>query len=336
MLTEQEIRPEHLMAEQARLFALDIARLMAHQADFVQVNCPACDQNDSAPAFKKTSMPFVNCQHCGTLYANPRPKPEHLSGYYQNSQNYQYWSQHIFPVSENARREKIFKPRVSQVLEICQRFGLPTRTVLEVGAGFGIFCEEMHKTQTFEQIIAVEPTPYLADDCRRRGLTVIEKPIEEITSNELTASGQPIQIIACFEVIEHLFCPRDFLLKCAELLDQNGVLILTCPNGQGFDVVTLQEKSSAVDVEHLNLFNPASLAQLMETCGFEVIEIQTPGQLDAELVRKQMLSGEINPNEHPFLKQVLLDGWESYGAAFQQFLVENRLSSNMLLAGRKR
>lgn len=335
MLSENEIRPEALMAEQARLFAQDVARLMSQRHEFIAVDCPACNANQHEPAFQKTEMTFVRCQQCATLYANPRPQPAHLSDYYQHSQNYEYWSRHIFPASENARREKIFKPRVAQVLEICQRFNLPTETLLEVGAGFGLFCQEMTETGQFKTVLAIEPTPYLAEDCRRRGLQVIEKPIEEISKRELTQNNQPINVIVCFEVIEHLFSPREFLLKCADLLDTGGLLLVTCPNGQGFDIVTLQEKSCAVDVEHLNLFNPQSLGQLMRDCGFEIIDTQTPGQLDAELVRKQFLSGGINAEDHPFLKQILIDNWETHGAAFQRFLVENRLSSNMMLAGRK-
>ncbi len=335
MLSENEIRPDALMAEQARLFALDIARLMANRSAFVPVACPACAQEQAQPAFEKTGMPFVRCVQCETLYASPRPRPEHLNDYYQHSQNYEYWSRFIFPASEAARREKIFLPRVAQVLEICERFEVPTETLLEVGAGFGLFGEEMVKTGRFHRVIAVEPTPYLAEDCRRRGLPVIEKPIEAITKAELVNASDALSVIVCFEVIEHLFSPRDFLQQCASLLEPGGLFLLTCPNGQGFDVVTLQEHSCAVDVEHLNLFSPASLARLMQDCGFEVIDVQTPGRLDAELVRKQMLSGVLDPAAHPFLKQLLIDQWETHGAVFQRFLVENRLSSNMMLAGRK-
>lgn len=345
MLTENEIRPEALMAEQARLFAEDIARLMTHRAEFITVPCPACEAIQFKPAFEKTGMPFVTCVQCETLYANPRPRPEHLADYYRHSKNYEYWSQYIFPASESARREKIFKPRVAMVLEICERFNLPTHLLLEVGAGFGLFGEEMQKTDRFERVIAVEPTSYLADDCRKRGLEVIEKPIEAIGFDEIlgvkthTVKGleavPKISVIVSFEVIEHLFSPRAFLRQCANLLESGGVLMLTCPNSKGFDVQMLGEKSSAVDVEHLNLFTPQSLAGLMETCGFEIIDIQTPGQLDAELVRKQMLSGGLNPDGHPFLKRIMLDQWAESGAAFQRFLVEQRLSSNMLLVGRK-
>ncbi|MDX2212945.1 MAG: class I SAM-dependent methyltransferase [Oculatellaceae cyanobacterium bins.114] len=330
MLKESEIRPDELMKDQAARLAADIRRLLQHKHEFVIVNCPACDFAQSHKIYEKYEIQFVSCEVCETVYANPRPQPEHLDEYYRESENYAYWNQYIFPASEAARREKIFKPRVQKVLDICRRFDVPTHTLLEVGAGFGIFCEEIQKTGVFQQVIGVEPTPDLAQTCRDRGLTIIEKPIEQIHFG-----SEPINVIVNFEVIEHLFSPREFLVKCYELLSPGGIFIVTCPNVKGFDIVTLKEQSSAVDNEHLNLFNPNSLSQLLASCGFEVIEQQTPGRLDAELVRKKVLSGEFDISQQPFLKQVLIDEWETKGEAFQNFLSDNNLSSNMLLVARK-
>jgi len=66
-----------------------------------------------------------------------------------------------------------------------------------------------------------------------------------------------------------------------------------------------------------------------------VIDRQTPGKLDAELVRKQILLGEFDVANQPFLKEVLIDKWEQIGKSFQNFLSQNLLSSNMLLVGQK-
>lgn len=330
MLKESEIRPDELMQAQAERLAADIRRLLQHKHEFVTVNCPACGSAESHKAYEKYEIQFVVCEQCETLYANPRPRPEHLEEYYLYSENYAYWNKYIFPASEVARREKIFKPRVQKVIEICQKLNIQTNTLLEVGAGFGIFCEEMQKIGVFHKIIGVEPTPDLAETCRIRGIDVIEKPIEKIDfGNEV------IDVIVNFEVIEHLFYPREFLVKCYELLADGGILIISCPNSKGFDIVTLGEKSSAVDNEHINLFNINSLTMLLESCGFEVIEQQTPGKLDAELVRKQILLGEIDVSNQPFLKQILIDEWDKRGEAFQDFLSDNLLSSNMLLVARK-
>src|SRR6476469_10925050 len=101
-LSENDIRPRDLMAEQARRYANDVARLMRHREHFIRVACPACDQWDDTPAFEKDGMPFVACNRCDTIYANPRPRPEHMEAYYRESENYHYWNHIIFPASLEA------------------------------------------------------------------------------------------------------------------------------------------------------------------------------------------------------------------------------------------
>jgi 2-polyprenyl-3-methyl-5-hydroxy-6-metoxy-1,4-benzoquinol methylase len=329
-LKETEIRPDHLMEGQAERFANDIRRMLRRRDEFVSVPCPACAANVSEPAFRKYELEYVRCAECATLYINPRPSLAVLAEYYAKSENYAYWNKYIFPASEKARREKIFKPRVARVLEICRRYGIGGDVLLEVGAGFGIFCEEMTKAAAFKRIIGVEPTPELARTCRERGLEIVEQPIEEVRLD--TA----VDVVASFEVIEHLFSPRDFILQSRALLKDNGLLVLTCPNGQGFDVEVLQAVSDTVDVEHLNYFNPRSLSRLVETCGFEVLEVSTPGKLDAELVRKKAVSGQFDLNAIPFLRQVLLERWDELGGDFQEFLAAHGLSSHMWLVAKRR
>ena len=327
---ETDIRPDHLMEGQADRFASDLRRLMAHKQEFVSVPCPACGSDSTRPAFHKYELSYVVCSQCETMYVSPRPTPELLDVYYSTSENYSYWNKYIFPASENARREKIFMPRAKRIVEICQRHQLNMGTVLEVGAGFGTFCEEIKRLEAFEQVIAVEPTPDLAQSCRNRGLEVIESPIEHVK-----LEGRNIDLIVSFEVIEHLFNPSAFIEKCWRLLPVGGILVLTCPNVKGFDILTLQELSSAVDSEHLNYFHPQSLSTLLQSKGFEVLEVQTPGQLDAELVRKSALAGEIDLHKQQFLQHVLIDDWERLGRNFQEFLAANQLSSHMWLASRK-
>jgi 2-polyprenyl-3-methyl-5-hydroxy-6-metoxy-1,4-benzoquinol methylase len=327
---EDEIRPDHLMQEQSRRFEADIARLLERRGEFVRVPCPACGSESSRRAFQKYTLDYVACSACETIYMNPRPSRVLLEMYYSTSENYDYWNKHIFPASENARREKIFRPRARRVTEICRRYGVPARTLLEVGAGFGTFCEEMRGVGAFEQVIAIEPNPGLAESCRRRGIDVIEEPIEQVTLEQGHAD-----VIASFEVLEHLFCPRDFLEKCARLLQPGGMFIVTCPNVKGFDIVILRELSTSVDIEHLNYFHPESLSLLVQSSGFDVLEVQTPGRLDAELVRKKVLSGEFDLGNQRFLKQILIDKWEQVGEAFQEFLAGNQLSSHMWLVARR-
>lgn len=335
-MSENEIRPDDLIKGQAERFGRDVERMLRRRAEFVAVPCPACGERAGLPdaEFRKFTLDYLRCGTCRTLYISPRPSPSVLDEYYRTSENYAYWNRYIFPASEAVRREKIFKPRAQRVLDICRRHGVATQGLLEVGAGFGTFCEEVQRLGAFGRVLAVEPTPGLAETCRQRGVTVVEKPVEQVEAADLGAGA--VNVIACFEVIEHLFAPAEFVRQCARLLEPGGLFIATCPNVFGFDIAELKALSSAVDPEHLNYFHPASLSRLVRACGFEVLEVQTPGKLDAELVRKKALAGEIDLSGRPFLHRVLIEEWERVGADFQEFLARNGLSSHMWLVARKR
>lgn len=329
-LSENEIRPDALMAGQAERFANDVRRLRERSHEFVVVPCPACGSEQRALRFEKYGMRFVDCGECGTLYTCPRPAPAVLDWYYANSENYAYWNKFIFPASENARREKIFRPRAQRLMQACRKFGVGDGMLFEVGAGFGTFAECVRDLALFKHIVLVEPTPDLAQTCRDKGFEVLQQPVEHIDLSLYQAD-----VVANFEVIEHLFSPIDFLQACFRLLRPGGLIMLSCPNSRGFDTEMLQEKSNAIDVEHLNYFHPDSLARIANRAGFEVLEVSTPGALDAELVRKKVLSGEFQLGENRFLRRVLIDEWDRLGAPFQQFLAENRLSGHLTLVARK-
>jgi 2-polyprenyl-3-methyl-5-hydroxy-6-metoxy-1,4-benzoquinol methylase len=329
-LTETEIRPDHLRAAQHERFIRDVARLKRRHREFVHVVCPACGEDDGRSGLRKYGLTYQFCGYCETMYVNPRPTPAILEWYYATSENYAYWNSHIFPQSEDARRAKIFRPRARRLVALCKALRVRTHTLLEVGAGYGTFCEEAKKLRLFKKVIAVEPTPSLAETCRLKGIDVVAKPIEQARFTRGT-----VDVVAAFEVIEHLFSPREFVRACAAVVAPGGLLVLSCPNVKGFDVMQLKERSDTVDVEHLNYFHPVSLRRLVAESGFDVLQILTPGLLDAELVRKKALAGEYSLKRSQFLRRVLIEDWDRLGASFQQFLAENNLSSHMWLVARK-
>ena len=328
-LTENAIRPHNLMEGLRTEVEADRQWLLARQDRFVFVTCPVCEQTGT-PAFTKLEFRYELCRDCRTVFMNPRPAEKLLHEFYDQSRTYTYWNQHVFPASEAARRKSIFVPRAERVLDFCQRYGIRTGTMLEIGAGFGTFCEEIQSRQVFQRIIALELTPDLAASCASRGLEVIQEPIETL---QMPAGS--VDVIAAFETLEHLFSPRDFLRTIHQLLAPDGLVVITCPSIDGFDVVTLQTHSDTIDHEHVKYLNPVSIRQLATECGFEVLEIVTPGRLDADIVRNKVLSGVINLEGQPWLQQVLIDRWETLGQPFQEFLAANNLSTHMWMVATK-
>lgn len=328
-MKEEDIRPDHLMRGNAKLHTEDVQHLLTRRNEFVKIPCPACELNSCQVVFEKNGFTFVSCTECETIFINPRPTFEMLTEFYATSKSIKYWNDKIFPVSEDSRRSQIFCPRAERVVELCRKHNAATKVLLDVGAGFGTFCEEIKELAIFNKVIAVEPSHDLAETCRRKGLDVIEKPIEEVDLDK-------VSVITNFELVEHLYWPKDFLLACGKALPGGGLLILTTPNIKGFDLLVLGKLSNNIGgPNHLNYFHPRSLSHLLRRCGFEVIEVMTPGKLDAELVRKRILSNELDVSSHPFLKYVLIDQWEATGEAFQRFLADNGLSSHLWMVASK-
>lgn len=327
-MKEEEIRPEQLMLENFELRSEDIKLLLHQKEKFCNVPCPACESDNYKFVFEKEGFTFVICKECETLFINPRPTFTMIRKFYETSKCMKHWNK-IFSVTEESRRNEIFAPRVERVMELCKKNNSKGGVLLDVGAGFGTFCEEITKKGFFDKVIAVEPSHELAEACRHKGLNVIQEPIEKIKLDE-------VNVITSFELIEHLFYPRDFLISCARALSKNGLLILTTPNIKGFDLLILNMLSDNIaGPNHLNYFHPKSLTKLLQECGLNVIEVLTPGKLDAEIVRKKILAGQLDISNQPFLNHILIEKWETLGYAIQRFLADNGLSSHMWVVAKK-
>lgn len=329
-LSENDIRPKDLEAGKLAARDADLARLARRKTEFLRVTCPACDAVAGVHELGKFDFTFERCTVCGTVYMNPRATPEILAEFYAHSVLYEYWNEFIFPASREARMERIFRPRVARILDLCALWDISPDVLVEVGAAGGMFCEEALRSGRFGRVIGIEPGAAQAATCRGLGIEVIESTLEQVGHLE-----EPAQIVASFETIEHVFSPKTFLKHCWRLLAPGGLLVLTCPNYEGFDIMTLGALSDSLDAEHINMFNPASLKHLVEGLGFEVLELSTPGELDAELVRNKVLEGALDLSGQRFLHKVLIDDWERLGPSFQEFLKAQCLSSHMWLVARR-
>lgn len=326
-LRVEDIRPRELMERKRGHLEADKQFLRDRRDRFVRVPCPACGREELEPAWEKEGFSYERCPDCRTVLMNPRPSLELMHEFYASSQNYAFWNEHIFPASEDARRERIFRPRVERMLGLCRSLGVEGGTLLEVGAGFGTFCDVVRESGFFQRVIALEPSPDLAETIGKRGIEVIAAPFEK---HGLEAGT--VDVIASFEVIEHLFSPELFVRTAAGLLRPGGLAIVSCPNIHGFDTLVLGRDANAVDHEHVNYFNPDSLSLLFERFGFTVEEVLTPGRLDVELVRTAIDAGTFDPP--PLLRHLLVDRGEELAGPLQDFLVEHRLSSHLWVVAR--
>ncbi|MBI5329712.1 MAG: class I SAM-dependent methyltransferase [Betaproteobacteria bacterium] len=325
-MKESDIRPEALLKRYLELSVQDAERCFGNDPR-AEIPCVACGGDDIAHAFNKHGFGYSRCNACGTLYQNPRPTLAAFEAFYRDSESSNYWAEVFFPAVAEARREKIFRPRVERLAALCEASGNPVQRLIDVGAGYGILLDEWRKRSPATQLVAVEPSSALAAECRAKGFEVVENIVEQVTGYDGFAD-----LAVCFEVLEHVYDPASFVQTLARLVRPGGTVFVSTLCIDGFDLQTLWDQSNQISPpHHINFLSVAGFQRLFERAGLVDVSVTTPGKLDVDIVRNanrqhpELLSGQ------RFLQHLIQD--DRLAAAFQGFLAENRLSSHAWVSG---
>jgi len=325
-MKEEEIRKRDLFDKYLELVEKDVKDFFDFR-DFERTSCPACRSRDLKGEFEKLGFAYGTCRKCSTLFVDPRPSFETLRRFYSSSPSTDFWVNKFFmPVAE-ARREKIFKPRAEYVSGLIEnRSG---NVIGDVGAGFGLFLEELKKISPRNRYIAIEPSLEMAEICKSKGLEAVCSCLEDTDGLEET-----FDILTAFELAEHLYNPEAFFSKAYSLIKPGGHFIMTTLNGKGFDILLLWDDSKSVTPpHHLNFFNPASIGLLLQRVGFSDIEVSTPGKLDWDIVEGMIVRDGIDLGR--FWNVAANELKEEDKKALQEWIVRCNLSSHMRVVARK-
>ena len=329
-MREDDIRPKALLDEFFRRLRADAERLAARREAFVRVPCPMCGSDDARPAFEKDGFPYADCAGCGSLYASPRPTAEALADYAAHSEAVAFWSTHFYRQTADARRAQIFRPRAALAASLVTRGLVPAAgRFVDIGAGYGLFLEEIRALETFGAITGIEPDARLAETCRASGFDVVERAVEAIADGSVGAD-----LASAFEVLEHVFSPVEFLRACARTLQPGGMLLFTTLTVSGFDLQELREHSRSITPpQHLNFASVEGMERLIARAGLEMVSITTPGRLDVDIVRNRLAAEPELPVSR-FARAVAAAD-EATRQAFQRFLSDHRLSSHIQCLARR-
>ena len=329
-MKEFEIRPRKLFSDYLELSRKDIEVFFSDHSNFQEVTCPGCKEDNAILAFVKHGFKYKKCNSCNSLFVSPRPTKEMISDFYKVSESSRFWAEHFYPQTADARREMIFKPRADVINQLLTNIEIPSpKSIVDVGAGYGIFLDEIRKYGLFEEVIAVEPNKDLAKCCREKNIVVIEDNVEDILDDQLKAS-----VICSFEVFEHLYDTDEFVLSMKKLLKPGGILLFTTLTISGFDLLVLGEKSKSISPpHHINFLSIEGIRNLIERCGLEEVLIETPGKLDVDIVKN--MYEEIPDLKLPdFVEYLIKNRDSSSHREFQEFLQKNNLSSHVRVIAR--
>ena len=322
MITEEEIRPKATFDEYLILAAIDAESIPVNQRD--EVNCPACSSHKNKTQFVKHTFEYKICSDCASLYCSPRPSLESLRWVYTESPSMQYWSNVFWPSVAKKRSQSILLSQVSGVIAEVKKRGLKPKSICDIGAGDGIFLQLLAKHFNEAELYAIEPSKEGASECRKKGIKVAEVMLENVGKEWYNK----FDLVISAQLIEHVFDPTVFMQGINSILIQGGGAIVIGLGYEGYDILTLQNKSRAIMPPfHLNFLSIQGFQSIMEKCGFSNIAIETPGQLDFDIAHNSQHRDE-------FTRVLASRGTEAI-AEFQNFLRKWQLSSHIWLMAQK-
>lgn len=327
-MKESDIRSKDALKKYFSLVRQDAARFCKDNNRFEKVPCVACGSKKNEKQFKKMGVWYVQCGRCRTMYANPRPTEKVIEEFNIHSRAARFWTNEILLRTMDVRRRNIFGPRADLFANKIRHFVKPV--VADIGAGPGIFLEEVTKRVPKARCIAIEPSPGMSRMCREKGIETVENTIEAIMP-----ADYKFDALSAFELLEHLREPAVLFKKASRMLKPGGLFLFTTLNCEGFDVKILWENSKNIyPLQHINFFNPYSITILLKKNGFAVEEISTPGKLDWDIVENTIKDGKASAGR--FWEHFAKHASGKAKTEFQQFLSDNLMSSHMMVWARKK
>src|SRR3989344_260813 len=167
-------------------------------------------------------------------------------------------------------------------------------SVLDVGAGFGLFSSELNKTGDFNFDL-IEP------GLKLRYVGKLEKKIYPLNFEKFKA-GRKYDIILMMDVLEHYINPLKNLEKAKRLLKKEGILVIQTPNYKSLMASICRDWAWWMVEDHKFFFSPKSLRLILEKAGFGSQHLMT--YEDREDFKKNLDGNFVKIKNH-FLRAVI-------------------------------
>lgn len=240
--------------------------------------CPCCSRYDHALfaderidetrldgyayASRKTPefmrLRLVRCLHCDLVYAPSPPSPESLQKAYSAA-------------AYDSAPEALAAARTyADALRHFVSSQKNKKAAIDVGAGSGPLLP-MLEQMGFSPVVGIEPSRAAIEAAAPDVRPMLR---EGMFTPALVADLQA-SLVCSFMTLEHLRDPAAFVGIAAQLLEPGGLLAVVVHDRRAWINRLLGMRSPIMDLEHLQLFSPASLRALLLGAGFRSVTLRS-------------------------------------------------------------
>lgn len=214
------------------------------------MKCPICKLPKTIKAHVVQAYEYYRCRSCKTVFLKNKLSERSLTTYYQKT----------FDYNTGLQRENEIRKRARIILHTLRRLNPKGKTLLDIGSGYGFFCDE--STKFGLETKGVEPSRALCTYAKNHcaGTYFLNNLDNYSLKNRLQ-----YDFITFIHVIEHIRKPEDSLRYIAEFLRPKGILYIETPNADShLYYAELNSYTFLTPPEHLWIFSRQSFYCLLK------------------------------------------------------------------------
>jgi 2-polyprenyl-3-methyl-5-hydroxy-6-metoxy-1,4-benzoquinol methylase len=265
-----------------------------YSSSFYKRSCPICGNTKTKKETKFNNQYNISrCKKCSSIFVNPAPSFEALNYYYNNCECNKLLA-NLYQ-KRSSKGGIILSERCKNVVEIIEKI-LHTKKsirVIEVGCGSGSFLNELNhqlkikKIQKNVDLFGIDIDQNAINNPVSKNLKIYHTSAEAF----LSKTKKRFDLILHFELIEHLNDPFLFCKTLISLLNKNGLMYFHTPNILGLDNQSISYNEfrplahGIFPPMHLNAFTTQNISHFLLRTGFQIKNIETPGNFDVDIVK---------------------------------------------------
>jgi len=240
----------------------------------VERNCEVCGAGAQDLLYTVNDFPIVRCRECRLVFVGRVVGEQELIDLYDAD----YWEGpeavgYRGYATAEARKRHHFRSLLADV----ERLSPPPGDLVEIGSAYGFFLDEARRRGW--RVRGVEPSGHAVRHARE----VLGLDVRAGTFDEQPTEPGSADVVAMWDVIEHLPHPAQTVAKAAEWLRPGGLIAISTG-----DVESLSARLHGRDWSlmtppwHQFYFSRRTLSRLLRGTGFRVVRTLGDGVLAAD------------------------------------------------------
>lgn len=226
------------------------------------IECKVCHNADPQLfklAYQKPDLEVVECEKCSFVFIPP---------YYRKQLTYEQYKDESVLNQIRAGNDWVKIQRHKLRFKLIKKYK-PKGKLFDLGVGWGhfLYTGKLLGYETSGIEISEMPYTYAKEDLKLN--------VQHVDFFDYPEEKEQYDLITMWDVLEHIDDCDRVIDKCANILKDEGVIVIQVPQIDSYFAKKYKEKWKMMGLDHVNYFSKKTITNLLEQYGLQVKTIKS-------------------------------------------------------------